>query len=332
MNITMKDIAKMANVSVVTVSRAINNSSYVREDTKDLILNIVKRYKYIPHYIARSLVTKKTKSLGLTVFDIVDPFFAKIVRGAEDTAKKYGYNIVLASTDNDPDKEIEAINFLTEKMVDGILLCPVQRDNRYIKILEELAVPYVLLLRHPNGNIKCDYVINDNLLGAYMVVNYLIKKGHRDIHFIVPDAKVTSMEERVRGCKKAIKENGLPVNLLHIHRCKENVIAFYELSKHLFSKRKKPQAVFVWDDILSIGVQKAALEMDLRIPTDVAIVGYDNIDISNYLYASLTTVDYPSYKIGAKGTDILIKKIESNNSTKLKHVVFKPKLIIREST
>lgn len=331
MAITMKDIARMANVSVVTVSRAINNKPDISKKTKKLILEIIKKHNYVPNYLAKSLVTKKTKSIGLTIMDIIDPFFAKIVRGADDVAKGHGYNIILTHTDNDPDKELNAIRFLAEKKVDGFLLCPVQRDRRYIKVLEESPIPYVLIARHANGKLKCDCVLNDNIHGAYLAVNYLLKKGHKEIHYLIPSAKFTSTEERIHGCRKAVKSHRLPQSSLHIHRCEENMNSFYDFSVRLFKRKKRISAVFVWDDILAIAVQKAAIDNGLRIPEDVAIIGYDDIDIADYLSKPLTTVEYPAYQIGAEAAKILIEKIESDAPTKVRKVVLKPKLIIKET-
>jgi len=328
---TMKDIAKKAKVSVITVSRAMNSRPDINRETKSRILKIARELNYTPDHLARSLVTRKTKTVAVLVPDNVDSFYAAVVQGIGDECRERGYGIFLWNTHDSADKELDCLRQAREKRTDGMLIYPVQADGRYIKELRRNPVPFVFLNRHADA-VDVDFVINDNVHGAYLAVNHLLQKGHKDITYVCAKPNASSGRERIEGCRKAIREAGLPSQSLDLLVCEETIESCYKLVKELVAKEKRPSAIFVWDDRLAIGAMKAIAEANLRIPQDVALVGYDDIEISAYLHPPLTTVRQPTHQIGETAARILLDKLESEELSKPKKTILKPELVVRDTT
>lgn len=257
-------------------------------------------------------------------------FFAEILNGIENLSRKNNYNILLCNANYNPDIELQSIKMLLEKRIDGLLICPTQKNNKYVDLLKTIDIPFVLLNRRTNL-IKCDYVVNDYICGAYIAINYLVKKGYSDIYFIYSNKQTSTCNERIKGCRKAIRKNKIPLKKLKLFYCERNIDTFYDFTLNNVKYNGERIGIFVWDDDMSIGVYKAIVEMGLRIPENVGLIGYDNIKISKYFPISLTTINNPSYEIGIKATELLINKIESRNSKKAERIVIKPELIIRDS-
>lgn len=327
---TIKDIARLAKVSMNTVSRALNEKPDVNAETSKRILKIAQELNYSPNTIARSLVSKKTRILGVVVTDNANPFYAQVLKGIEDTALQRRYNIILCNSDENSQKEQMALQLLREKRIDGILITPVQKDKAYIIQLKELNIPFVLLNRY-SKEIKTDYVINDNTYGAQLAVEHLIDIGRRKIAYIGGPSTISSVQERLEGCHKALKNAGLSVRDLVVEHTNLKMEDGYFAMKKLLKNPAVTTGVFAYSDLLSIGAMKAIKEAGLHIPEDIALVGYDDIDLAEFLETPLTTVRQPRYEIGKKATNILINKLEGIKSIKHKCIVLRPELIIRKS-
>jgi LacI family transcriptional regulator len=263
--------------------------------------------------------------------DIVDSFYAAVVEGIGDECRNRGYGIFLWSTHDSADKELEYLHEAKGKRADGVLIYPVQSDNRYLEELKRTQEPCVFLNRHADGR-SFDYVINDNVHGAYLAVRHLLQKGHKRITYVCGKPSASSGKERIAGCRKAIEEAGLPSRCLDVRICEETVESCYKLVRELVADPLRPSAIFVWDDRLAIGAIKAIREAGLRIPGDMAIVGYDDIESSAYLYPPLTTVRQPTHQIGETAARILLDKIESEEKPATKKIILKPELVIRETS
>jgi LacI family transcriptional regulator len=237
----------------------------------------------------------------------------------------------LCNSHDSSDEELALIRLLRGKRVDGMLIYPLQEDERYIEELKNGPVPFVFLNRHTDA-LDCDYVMNDNFYGAFLAVNHLIEKGHKEITYICAKPTASSGQERISGCKEAMRKNELPLQDLHIEICEETIECCYKLVSDLLSQNKTISALFVWDDRLAVGARRAILEAGKKIPDDIAMVGYDDIEISEYLFPSLTTVRQPSYQIGNTATKILLDKIESDGNHKVRKDILKPELIVRQTT
>lgn len=332
MTTTMKDVAREAGVSINTVSRALNGKPDVNEDTKKRILEIADKLNYVPNFLAKGLVTKNTRTIGVIVSDNTDPFFATIVKGIEDFARSKGYNIILCNTDEKYEREEEAVRLLREKQVDGLLitLAPAQKERADILELKRAGTPFVLLNRHMD-DVMTDYVINDNVYGAYLAVSHLVKSGHKRVGYISGPSQISSVRERLEGYKKALFEDNIEFDNSLVKESNLKMEDGHRLMKEFLELENRPTAVFTYSDLLAIGALKALKEAKLKVPKDMALVGYDDIEFSSLLEVPLTTVHQPRYRIGEEGARILISRIEKKDSEGLQQIVLKPELVIRES-
>ncbi len=332
MAVTIKTIAEKAGVSVVTVSRALNNRHDISKEMREKILKIAEEFNYVPNHLAKSLVTRRTKTIGLIIKELVDSFLAEVVQGVSDVAREKGFTIILCHTYDNADQEIEYIRHLRAKQVDGMLIYPTQADKRYIHELKNSPIPYVFLNRHTDA-LRCDYVANDNIEGTYQLVNHLIQQGRKRIVYLCAKPSASSGHERILGCQKAIRENGLPSNYLRVESCDETIESCYNAAKMLIANyRHEIDAILSWDDRLSLGIIRALFEAGIRIPDDIAVAGYDDSEIAQHLSPPLTTIHQPAYQIGKIAAEILFEKIASEESAEAKQIILKPELIVRAST
>ncbi|GAF95637.1 unnamed protein product, partial [marine sediment metagenome] len=230
MSVTQKDIAKRLGISSMTVSRALNNQPNVNEKTRNLVLQTAVKLKYLPNLIAKSLKSEKTNTLGVVITDIKNPFFADIVGGIEKVAKEHNYGLLLSNTDYDLDAENRLIYMLLEKRVDGLLICPLQKKSDRLTFLRSSKIPFVVMNYSINLR-NCNYVISDNVYGAFLVVDHLIKRGYKEIYYICKTTNSPTRENRIKGCEKAFKKHGLPLNKLKIIYCNTKIKSFYEITK-----------------------------------------------------------------------------------------------------
>ncbi|MCK4966821.1 LacI family DNA-binding transcriptional regulator, partial [bacterium] len=320
------------NVSVVTVSNALHNRHNVSEKTRKLILKTAKELNYIPDDIARSLAGKDTKTIGVLIPDISDSFFVEILNSIENIASKNNYNIILINTKWDKNIEYESVKILLQKRVSGILLSPIGKDSQYSTLLKNGNTPFVLF-NYADDTLEASSVINDNVYGAYLAVNYLIEKGYEKIYYIYSLSSIHTCDERIKGCKKAFKKHKIPMEQLKLLDCKRSFDDYYNITKNNVNYAGERIGIFGWDDDLSAVICRAVIDKGLKIPEEVGVIGYDNVEMSKYSIVPLTTIHNPSYKIGIKATEILLEMIESGRELKEhKRVVLKPRLIIRESS
>lgn len=330
-HVTLKDIAKQAGVSTTTVSRALNNKDDISSPTKEKILRIVKQMGYTPNAVARGLKIKRTETIGAVIADISDPFFAPIVKGIEKAARKEGYHLILCDTDEDYPTEKEALKTLIEKRVDGLLITPAQTEYQDIVELKRKKLPFVLLGRHFDFELlETDYVATDDVKGAFSVTTYLIKKGHKRILFINGPMYISSAKERLAGYKRGLLEAGVEIDVSLIKEGGIKMEDGYRIMKEELKKSFEFTAVFAYSDFVALGVMKALKEANLEIPRDVAVAGYDDIDIASFLEVPLTTVRIPKYELGVEGFKLLRKKMTGEISSP-KKVILPTELVVRKS-
>lgn len=330
-HITLRDIAKEAGVSTTTISRALNDKPDVSPKTKDKILEIAKNLGYTPNLLAKSLRSRKSKTIGVILADISNPFFSAVAKGIEDAARKRNYSIILCNTDEKYEKEEEAVRVLVEKRVDGLLITPVQKEYKDILRIKEQKIPLVLVGRHFD-TIKTNSVVSDDALGGFLATEYLIKKGHRKILYISGPLHISSATERLKGYKRALRECKIPFEEKLVRGYTAKMGEAYTLMRKILKKKLDFTAVFTFSDFLALGVMKALREEKSKIPDDVAVVGYDDIEFASILEIPLTTVHMPKYRLGMEGVNMLIDDIEGKNSAKkLQKLTIKPELIVRKS-
>ena len=348
LNITIKDIAREAHVSYATVSRAFNNRDGVRSETRDKVLKIANRLNYSPNGIARGLVLKQTKTIGLVIPDITNPFFPEVARGIEEGAKEEGYSVFLCNTNWEQERQFQYIKLLAEKRVDGLIIAPMSDAPDPEGERLHGSIPVVYVDRAPQ-NTDRSYVVIDNVRGGFIATRHLIEAGYRKIGFIGAVEQSLPIDERLKGFRMAMERYGLPIDERFIrigHFNQETGVNFIE---GMIKEGDYPQAVFAENDIVALGVIHGVREMGLSVPGDVAVVGFDDISIASLHYIKLTTVVQPKYEMGKAAVKFLLDEIGVKaGSTSLgaaghaemrksaepsrRVVILEPRLIIRKTS
>ena len=333
--VTIKDIARLANVSHTTVSRALNNQSRIKADTKEKILSIAREVNYQPNFIARSLVMKRTRTLGLIITTIVNPFYNELAQGMEETARRLGYNLILCCTHADLATEKHHIDMLRSKGVDGIILSSVHMEDPNVGRLAEDEFPVVLVNRRtydPFVREKVDYIGVDNELGGFLAVEHLIRLGHRRIGVIGGSRESSVGFERLEGGKKALAAYGLEIPEAYFVEGDFLKDSGYRGGRQLLRMPAAPTAIFATNDGMALGAFQSILEEGARIPEDMALIGFNDIEFASMKRIELTTIGQKKFEMGALAVKTLVEKIEGGGvASSAKEIFLKPELIIRET-
>lgn len=327
---TIKDVAKRVGVSTATVSHVINKTRFVSEELTAKVLKAIRELNYQPNAIARSLVKRKTHTIGIIISDILNPFYTAIVRGVEDVTYKSGYNVVLCNTDEDPEKEMLYIQILMEKRIDGLVISTAFQDGGHPLLSQLKGIPLVTVVRKIK-NLASDAVLGDNSGGVYKAIDYLIQLGHRRIGIISGPTGLSSGAERLAGYKKALESHQIPIESHWIKIGDFKKESGYSLTKELFELSPLPTALFVTNNQMTIGALQALTELKIRIPEDISFVSFDDMEWYSFLNPPITTVEHSPYQMGKKAGEMLVRRI-SKKEGRPKRVLFPSKLVVREST
>ena len=333
MGVTIKDIAKEAEVSPTTVSRVLNNKPDVSDQTKKKIQQVIEKLNYNPNGIARGLVLNKTHSLGLIIPDISNPFFPEVAKGIEDYAKKQDYSVIFCNTDNHKQGEKEAIELMKNKQVDGMIvsLAINEQNKKELTRLAEDNFPVVQIDRKiPQSGFPA--VVIDNQAAAYKATSYLVQLGHHDIAHISGDLAVKPAQDRLTGFKQALKSAGIDLLDEWIKEGNYSKHSGYQKMKELLSLEQHPTAVFIANDLMALGAYEAVFEQGLEIPNDISIVAYDDIELATVIRPRLTTISQPEYKLGVEAAKLLVRSIEGKDELTLNDQILTAKLVKRESS
>lgn len=325
------DVASLSNVSVFTVSAVINKNRQVSVPLRRRVETAIQKLDFRPNLLARSLAKRQTKTLGMIVPDIANPFFPQLVRGTEDTAQKNGYSLLLCNSDDQPEKEELYLELLLSRQVDGLLLTktPAPFSPRLRSMLADAKVPIVLLMRtYPS--LKTDTVITDDLTGAFEAASHLARIGHRKIAVVTGPLAVSNARDRLTGFRKGLRTHKVPycpeLTVEGDYRIASGYRAGLTLLPH------KPEAVFIANYLMTVGFMKAAGEIGLNCPEDFGLVSFDDYPWLNCFSPRLTTVELPKYELGATGAQILIERIEAGAKKKRPTVrKLQPQLCVRDS-
>jgi LacI family transcriptional regulator len=323
------DVARESGVSVFTVSAVVNHKSHVGKKLRERVEAAIRKLKYHPNLIARSLAKQKTHTIGMIVPDIGNPFFPMVVRGAEDAAQKHGYNLLLCNSDDNLDKEENAVELLLSKRVDGILLTKAAEDFRLSlrQMIKEVNIPFVLVMRtYPK--LTNDAVMSDDYQGAYDAVCHLARAGRRRIGLISGPLKISNAKARWEGFRDALKAKELlyePELVIEgDYRIESGSRAGHALLSH------RPDGIYVANHLMTIGLLKAAEEMGLRCPEDFGLVSFDDYPWLSIFRPRLTTVELPKHQLGSEAAELLIRRISGDRSKPVTRML-QPELRIRES-
>lgn len=328
MSVTIKDIAKLANVSHTTVSRALNNSPLINEETKSKIKALAEQLNYVPNYSAKSLVLDKSYTIGLffsTITHGTSPsFFYETVRGVNSIIKG-NYNLVVRGIDDY--KDFTTIN---KKRFDGIILMSQSdKDNAFIYDVLQKQIPLVVLNREMSESSLINILSNDKE-GAYKAVKYLVENGHKDVAIIEGEESFKSTNERRSGFMKALIEEKITVTNEYMVRGNYNMEGGYQAMKRLLSLSKVPTAVFCSNDDMAIGAIKAVFESGISVPENISIIGFDDIGFSKYATPALTTIRRPMEKVSITGGEKLLDLINKQDC-KGEKIYINTELVIRDS-
>jgi LacI family transcriptional regulator len=331
--LTIKDIARMADVSIATVSMILNNKDgSISPATRERVLEIIKTNNFITNKVARSMVTRRTKTLGLVISDIANPFYPELARGVEDKANETGYNVIICNTDNDIDKEEKYLNMLAEKMVDGIILPRSANRIGDISGINRISLPFILINGNTeNKNVKGRIFCNIEK-GAYQAVSYLLNRGYRKVILINGEATAPASLERTLGYQKALGEYGVDFQEEYVWYGHFKSNWGEEAVKLILERKLSFDAVFCVNDLIAIGAIKALKNAGFAIPADVGVVGFDDIYMAKMVEPELTTVRHPNYEIGYKAAELLVGVLEKPAQTIERNIELPTELIIRKST
>ncbi len=325
----MRHIASLAKVSMGTVSHVINESAKVREPLQKRVLDAIHQLGYQPSQLARALRRNQTRIIGMIVPDITNPFFPSVVRGAEDVAYQHSYRLVLCNADNDPSKESEYHRELQAYRIAGLILIPSVNSEMRAWEKSEGNSPAVCLDRRP-VDWKGDTITVDNAGGAFSAAEHLVGLGHRRIAIIAGNLHLTNAASRVEGFLAALRKAEIEIEPEYIQEGRFDRSSGYEKMRVLLQLRPLPTAVFASNDLIALGALTALREHAVRCPDDISIVGFDDLEFSEFVHPALTTVSQPGYQMGAKGANLLIKRM-GGFAGPPQHLVLPTELKLRES-
>jgi LacI family transcriptional regulator len=335
--ITIKDIAKALSLSTSTVSRALRDSYEISEETRKRVLEYAEKFHYHPNPAALGLKERRTRSLGVIVSEIANSFFSQAINGMESIAYSRGYNVIITQTHESYDREVTNLQYLASRSVDGLLisLSTETKDTSHLRDIHDKGLPIVCFDRIAE-DIATHKVMADNFRGAYEVVEHLIEMGYTRIAHLATARYLSITIERLSGHLKAMEQYGLEVPSQMVQYCPHGGLLEKEIEKalnKLLSLRKKPEVIFAAGDKLSTGLLRQLKAKGIRVPEDIAIVGFSNSELMDLLNPPLTIVRQPAFEMGQVATEMLINLIESRRPvTEFERRVLPTEILIRDSS
>jgi DNA-binding LacI/PurR family transcriptional regulator len=330
-NVTIKDVAARAGVSYATVSRVLNNNPTVDEALRSRVLDSVQALGYQPNRAARRLRAQSSNVIGLIISDIQNPYFISVIRGVEDTAYLHNMNIVLCNSGEDLARQEIYLGVMQAERVAGLILVPTEgSEARLLSKLQHAGIPVILLDRIIE-NFQVDTIKVDNLQGATDAVKHLLSLGYRRIAIISGSLQLTTGRERYEGYCHALAEAGLAVDDRLIKIGDFQTESGYRLMHELLDSAPRPEAVFVTNNLMTLGALRALRERGIRVPQDMPLVGFDDMPWSGELYSPLTAVSQPTYELGSEAVHLLLRRL-AQPSAPFRSISLQTQLIVRESS
>lgn len=327
----MKQIARIAGVSLGTVSHVLNGSTPVREPLRKRVMDAVATVGYQPSQLARGLRRDKTNMIGMIIPDITNPFFPSVVRGAEDVAFENGYRLVLCNTDNDHSKEIIHLNELRTYLPSGLIVIPSNLSDltTHAESYRKAGAVVVCVDRLPR-NWDGDSVTANNEKGAFEATNYLLRIGHRRVAVITGPRHLSNAQNRLKGFKRALREQNIVIGPEYIQEASFEKQGGYTKAMLLLRRIPRPTAIFASNDMMALGALRAFRELGLHCPKDISLIGFDDLDLTEMTNPPISSVSQPGYQMGTAATRILIDRVSGNDGP-VRHIVLETALQVRES-
>ncbi len=328
---TMRDVAKRAHVSIATVSHVINGTRKVAPETTERIVQAMKELNYHPNAVAQSLRTRSTKVIGVLVSDITNPFFASLVRGAEDAAFEAGYSLIVCNSDESPEREDLYVRLFRRRRVDGILISPVGDGlTEAVSQLRDGKTPLVFIDRCPAGW-EADAVLSDNIKGSRLATLHLARAGHTRIGIILGIKGATTTEERLNGYRQGLEESGLSFCGEYVRYGSYRVEGGRLAMNSLFLLEEPPSAVFSTNNLMTIGVFQELLNRGVRIPDEMALVAFDDLVWAEMVRPRLTAVSQRPVEIGREAVRLLLERLSVTGRYERRVIRIPVELRVRES-
>lgn len=326
---TIKDVAALAGISYTTVSHVLNKTRPVSEEVRVKVEAAIKHLDYVPSAVARSLKAKTTATIGLLVPNSLNPYFAELARGIEDYCERNGYCVILCNSDDNPQKQRNYLRVLLEKRIDGLIVTSAGGDTSLAQGLAGVRTPMVIVDRGLEG-VDADLVRIDHQYGAYLATRHLLELGHRDIACIGGPANTSVAQMRLAGFRQALQEAGVEVSGGRVLESDFSSTGGYRAAAQLLDSHP-PSAIFAANDMMGIGVLRAAAERNIRVPSELSVIGFDDILMSRYVYPALTTVGQSILQLGETAAELLLRRIASRDLPIDRRIVT-PNIVLREST
>lgn len=336
MNVTIKDIARVAGVSHSTVSRALNNHPAISDATRDRIIELAQQMGYVPNAAALGLKTNRTRALGVIVRQIDDPFWSEVMEGVDNVLHPEGYSLFIASTHNEKQREKEVVQAMVRRGVDGVILLSPEFREEQCQILNSYDLPMVMV--NNDGAGECQHIIyNDDVYGARLITKHLIDLGHTRLAYLGKRQGGSNIN-RLAGFCAEMRAAGLSVDKRYIyHTSAGNPLGGREGAEYLLSLEEIPSGIVCYNDFLAVGVYNYLLENGLRIPQDISVTGFDNISIAAYLSPPLTTLHQYKFELGQGAARMMLEVLSNRQRIQReppisKKISIKGTLEIRKST
>ncbi|MBI1257019.1 MAG: substrate-binding domain-containing protein [Chloroflexi bacterium] len=322
------DVAKLAGVAPITVSRVVNNNGYVSEETRRRVEAAIQELAYIPNALGPSLRSKRTQTLALVLSDITNPFWTAVARGVEDAANLKGYHIIIGNTDESPEKEEQYLTFLMKKQADGFLVVPVSSHSQ--TTLQRHRVPFVMLDRKISDD-QIDSVRCDSVSGAYKLTKHLLELGHRNIAIITGRKDISTAYERVAGALLAFEESGIsdrPQTYWGDYVQETG----YKYAKQVLDAKPRPTAIFATNNFLAIGAMRALREAGVQVPKDMSVVVFDDLPSAITIDPFFTVAAQPAYEMGKQAAELLLTRLAKEGPEGQREIVLPVEIIVRKSS
>ena len=332
MPVSIKDVAARAGVSVGTVSNVLNRPDVVADDTRRKVLSAIEDLGFVRNESARQLRTGTARAIGLIVPDVSNPFFTDVARGAEDAASDAGHVVILCNSDESEQRQDRHLQLLAEQRVHGVLITPVESAPEPVRRLRERGVSVVLLDQHADVEDTCSVSV-DHRHGGTLAINHLLAEGHRELAMITGPLSIAQCRQRLDGARDALVAAGRdPEGLRVIEVTAMNVVSGRNAGERVLAGTRRPDALFCANDLLALGVLQVMVRAGVRVPGELAIVGYDDIDFAAAAAVPLTSVRQPSRLLGRRAAELVLGETQSPQEHVHHHVVFSPELVVRESS
>ncbi|HYF90759.1 MAG TPA: LacI family DNA-binding transcriptional regulator [Symbiobacteriaceae bacterium] len=330
---TARDVAKRAGVSQSTVSRVLNNYVHVRPDVRDRVLHAMKELQYQPNEVARSLVTQRSRSIGLVLGETSNPFFAETAKSIVEVCQGFGYCVILSTTDSRPDLLPDSLRLLRSQQVEGLIIGAVEKDDSVVAELVASGFPCVFYNRVLNTN-SGSYVILNNVRGGHMMTEHLLGLGHRRIAVLTGPQKFSTFAHRLEGYAAALREQGIAFDSQLVLQYSVYTADRTKAIKRLLGLKNPPDAIFAMTDSMALEVMDTVLQLGLRVPEDIAVVGFDDIALASHHRICLTTIAQHRQLMGRLAAEALLEQINARaegRTVQPTRIVLEPQLVIRHT-